>query len=125
MQQLSLKQLLIVGGFERVYDVLQTLDKFPKNIQSAPTLLFLHFGEKEQNYAFDLLQKVRKTNISAEIYPDIAKMKKQMKYANNKAVKYICIIGGNEMESGLLSLKNMETGKQKSLKIEEIIEKLK
>ncbi len=111
-------------GFERVYDVLESLNRFPKNIQSAPTLLFLHFGEKEQEYAFKMLQKVRKTNISAEIYPDITKFKKQMKYANDKAVKYICIIGNNEMESGLLTLKNMETGEQDNLKLEAIIDRL-
>lgn len=112
-------------GFERVYDVLESLNKFPENIQSAPTLLFLHFGEKEQEFGFGLLQKVRKENISSELYPDQAKMKKQMKYANGKGVKYICVIGSNEMESGELTLKNMETGNQESLTIEEIIEKLK
>lgn len=108
-------------GFERIYDVLESLDRFPKKLQSAPTLLFLHFGEEEQKFAFEMLQKVRKTNISAEIYPDIAKMKKQMKYANNKAVKYICIIGSNEIKTEKLSLKNMETGKQDNLTIDEII----
>lgn len=112
-------------GFERVYDVLESLNKFPENIQSAPTLLFLHFGEAEQTFAFDLLQKIRKANISSEIYPDQAKMKKQMKYANGKGVKYICVIGSDEIESGVLTLKNMETGDQESLSIEEIIEKLK
>jgi histidyl-tRNA synthetase len=112
-------------GFERVYDVLESLNKFPENIQSAPTLLFLHFGEKEQEFGFGLLQKVRKENISSELYPDQAKMKKQMKYANGKGVKYICVIGSNEMESGELTLKNMETGNQESLTIEEIINKLK
>tara|TARA_B110000037_G_scaffold223098_1_gene302046 strand:- start:4321 stop:5646 length:1326 start_codon:yes stop_codon:yes gene_type:complete len=112
-------------GFERVYDVLESLNKFPENIQSAPTLLFLHFGEAEQEFAFDLLQKIRKANISSEIYPDQAKMKKQMKYANGKGVKYICVIGSDEIESGALTLKNMETGDQESLSIEEVIEKLK
>lgn len=112
-------------GFERVYDVLESLNKFPENIQAAPTLLFLHFGEAEQEYAFGLLQKVRKANISSELYPDQAKFKKQMKYANGKGVKYICVIGSNEMESGDLTLKNMETGDEDSMSIDQIIEKLK
>lgn len=112
-------------GFERVYDVLESLNRFPENIQSAPTLLFLHFGEQEQEFAFGLLQKVRNENISSEIYPDQAKFKKQMKYANGKSVKYICVIGSNEVESGDLTLKNMETGDEEYMTIEEIIEKLK
>lgn len=121
------KDLTGVGisfGFERIYDVLETLQKYPDNLQVAPTLLFLHFGETEKKYAFEQLQKVRQTHISAEIYPDNAKMKKQMKYANSKGVKYICIIGSNEIESGQLSLKNMQTGEQENLSINAIIEKL-
>jgi len=112
-------------GFERVYDILESLNRFPKNIKSAPKLLFLHFGEAEQEYAFEMLQKVRKTNITAEIYPDNAKFKKQMNYANGKGVEYICVIGSNEMESGKLTLKNMATGEQDSLTIEGIISLLK
>lgn len=121
------KDLTGVGisfGFERIYDVLESLQKYPSNLQTAPTLLFLHFGEAEKKYAFEQLQKVRKTNISAEIYLDNAKMKKQMKYANSKGVEYICIIGSNEMESGKLTLKNMPTGQQENISIEDIIKKL-
>lgn len=121
------KDLTGVGisfGFERIYDVLESLQKYPSNLQTAPTLLFLHFGEAEKKYAFEQLQKVRKTNISAEIYLDNAKMKKQMKYANSKGVEYICIIGSNEMESGKLTLKNMQTGQQENISIEDIIKKL-
>lgn len=112
-------------GFERIYDVLESLKRFPENIQSAPKLLFLHFGEDELTFAFEMLQKVRTQKIQAEIYPDKAKMKKQMKYANGKGVEYICIIGSNEMESGELTLKNMKTGDQENLTIDAIIEKLK
>ncbi|MGB0885092.1 MAG: histidine--tRNA ligase [Chitinophagales bacterium] len=121
------KDLTGVGvsfGFERIYDVLESLNKFPENISAAPTLLFLHFGEEEKAFAFKLLQKVRKAGISSEIYPDKAKIQKQMKYANGKAVLYTCIIGSSEMESGKLSLKHMESGEQTKMSIEEIIEKL-
>lgn len=112
-------------GFERVYDVLNHLNKFPEDIQVAPKLLFLHFGENEMKFAFKLLQKVRAAGISSEMYPDQANIKKQMKYANGKAVTYTCIIGSNEMETGLMSLKHMKSGEQVSLSIEQIIEKLK
>lgn len=112
-------------GFERVFDVLTHLNKFPDNISIAPKLLFLHFGKEEKAFAFNLLQKVRNAGISSEMYPDDANIKKQMKYANGKAVSYSCIIGSNEMETGQLSLKNMKTGEQENMKIEEIIEKLK
>lgn len=122
------KDLTGVGisfGFERIYDVMSQLEKYPENLHSGPMLLFLHFGEAELKYAFGLLQKVRAAGISSEIYPDSAKMKKQMKYADGKAAKYTCIIGSDEMETGSLSLKEMETGHQENLTIEEIIEKLK
>ena len=112
-------------GFERLFDILTQLNHFPENISIAPKLLFLHFGENEMKFAFKLLQKVRAAGISSEMYPDEANMKKQMKYANGKAVQYTCIIGSDEMESGALSLKNMNTGEQESLNLEQIINKLK
>ena len=113
-------------GADRIYDVLNELNLFPPSIASSTKLLFVTFGEAEQNYCLPLLAKARTAGINAEVYLDAqAKMKKQMSYADDKKIPFVVIIGGDEMQSGMLSLKNMSSGEQEKLTIENVIEKLK
>lgn len=111
-------------GLDRIYDVLEGLDKFPASLQTSTKLMFAHFDENSFKYAFQLCEKVRINNISAEVYPDLANLKKQMKYANDKQVEYVCVIGDEEIKTGNLSLKNMQSSEQQKLTIEQIIEAL-
>lgn len=113
-------------GADRIYDVLNELNLFPPSIAASTKLLFVTFGEAEQNYCLPLLARARKAGINAEVYPDaVAKMKKQMSYADDKKIPFVVIVGGDEMRSGMLSLKNMSSGEQEKVAIETIIEKLK
>lgn len=103
-------------GADRIYDVLNQLDLYPKDALQATQVLFVTFGEAEQDYALPLLGQLRKSGISAEVYPEAgAKMKKQMGYANQKQIPYVVIIGGDEMAAGMLSVKNMITGEQQKV----------
>lgn len=113
-------------GADRIYDVLNELNLFPPSIAASTKLLFVTFGEAEQNYCLPLLAQVRKAGINSEVYPDAqAKMKKQMSYADDKKIPFVAIIGGDEMSSGLLSLKNMTTGEQEKITIDALIKKLR
>jgi histidyl-tRNA synthetase len=113
-------------GADRIYDVLEESNKFPSSVTTSTRLLFVSFGEAELNYCLPLLTQARKAGINAEIYPDAgAKMKKQMGYADDKQIPFVVIVGGDEMQSGLLSLKDMKTGIQEKLTIDAIVEKLK
>ncbi len=113
-------------GADRIYDVLNELNLFPESVATSTKLLFVTFGETEQNYCLPLLSRVRKAGINAEVYPDAgAKMKKQMGYADDKKIPFVVIVGSDEMQSGLLSFKDMTSGIQEKLSIENIIEKLK
>ena len=112
-------------GADRIYDVLNQLDLYPKGTENTTRLLFVNFGEKESEYVLPLLSKVREAGICAEIYPDAAKMKKQMAYANSKAVPFVAIAGENEMNEGKVTLKNMSTGEQALLTVEEMIAAVK
>ena len=112
-------------GADRIYDVLTQLDAFPSDTAQTTQLLFINFGPIEENYALQLLAKVREAGINAEIYPEAAKMKKQMAYANSKPVAYVAMAGENEMAGNRISLKNMNTGEQKSVTLEEMIDFLK
>lgn len=109
-------------GAERIYDVLTQLDGFPKNSLETTRVLFVNFGEKEENYCLPVLAKLRKKGINAEIFPDDAKMKKQMNYANKKTIPFVVLAGESEMEAGKFTLKNMETGEQSSVSEQELIE---
>ena len=111
-------------GAERIYDVLEELELFPAEDSAALQVLFVTFDEKSHQYAFRCLNKLRAAGINADLYPDPVKMKKQMKYANNRNVPYVILIGDNEMESGELTFKNMRTGEQDQLSIEKIIARL-
>ena len=99
-------------GADRIYDVLNALDLYPKNAILATSILFVNFGEKETEYCLPLLQELRKNGISAEIFPDSAKLKKQMAYADAKDIPFVAIAGENEMANGKITLKNMLTGEQ-------------
>ena len=112
-------------GADRIYDVLNQLDLYPKESVNGTQLLFINFGEKETAYCLPLINKVRAQGIRAEIYPDATKMKKQMSYANAKHIPFVALAGENEMSEGKLTLKNMETGEQQMFTIDELIEKLK
>lgn len=112
-------------GAERIYDVMEELQLFPANITDALRVLFVAFDDSTHRYAFHCLGKVRAAGISAEIYPEPAKMKKQLKYANERNVPYVVLVGETEMQNNALSLKNMTTGEQESLSLEDLIEKLR
>jgi len=107
-------------GADRIYDVLNELNLFPEAIQSATRVLFVNFGPEEEKYCLKLLAVLRKAGIPSEIYPESAKLKKQMEYANRKKIPFVILTGLNEMESGLLTFKNMQTGEQKSCTADEI-----
>ena len=108
-------------GADRIYDVLNQLDLYPKEAVNATQLLFVNFGEKEAAYCLPVLSQARNAGIRAEIYPDSAKMKKQMSYANDKNIPFVAIVGENEMNEGKLTLKNMTTGEQSLVTPEELL----
>ena len=112
-------------GADRIYDVLNQLDLYPKEAVNATQLLFVNFGEKEAAYCLPVLSAARDAGIRAEIYPDSAKMKKQMSYANDKNIPFVAIVGENEMNEGKLTLKNMTTGEQTLVTPEELLVAIK
>ncbi len=99
-------------GADRIYDVLDALDLYPKNAVAGTQLLFINFGEKETAYCLPLVAKARQAGIRTEIYPDAAKMKKQMSYANAKGIAFVALAGENEINEGKVTLKNMTSGEQ-------------
>lgn len=108
-------------GADRIYDVLNSLDLYPKDAVNATQLLFINFGDKETAYCMPAVAKARVAGIRTEMYPDSAKMKKQMSYANAKHIPFVALAGENEMNEGKFTLKNMETGEQKLVSAEELI----
>jgi histidyl-tRNA synthetase len=108
-------------GADRIYDVLNQLDLYPEETSRSTQLIFVTFGEPELNYALTCLKETRKAGISAEIYPEPGKMKKQMAYANNKNIPFAAIIGEEEMQKRKVMLKNMETGEQNLVSVDEMI----
>ena len=108
-------------GVDRIYDVMEELSLFPDNQSVTTKLLFCHFGKSELEYALPLLQKARLAGINSEVYPDVCKIKKQMEYADKKRIPYACIIGSDEMQTGVLTLKNMISGEQEKLSFEDIL----
>lgn len=109
-------------GADRIYDVLNQLDLFPKEAADGVRLLFAAFDAKGLDYCLPLLRQARRAGIAAELYPEPAKMKKQMAYANAKRIPFVAIVGDNEMEAGKLMLKDMESGEQRLATIGEAIE---
>nr|WP_294727363.1 histidine--tRNA ligase [Prevotella sp.] len=112
-------------GADRIYDVLNALDLYPKEAVNSTQVLFINFGEKETAYCLPIVGKLRQAGIRAEIFPDKAKMKKQMSYANAKNIPFVVLAGENEMAAGQVTLKNMESGEQTLVTTEELIAAVK
>lgn len=108
-------------GADRIYDVLNALDLYPKEIMTNTQLLFINFGEKETAYCLPIVAIMRKNGIRTEMYPDAVKMKKQMGYANANRVPFVAIAGETEINNGMVTLKNMETGEQKLVTVDEML----
>ena len=112
-------------GVDRIFDVLNALDCYPKDAVNGTQLLFINFGEKETAYCLPAVAKAREAGIRTEIFPDSSKMKKQMSYANAKQIPFVVLAGGNEMAEGKFTLKNMLTGNQQLVTTEELIDIVK
>mgnify|MGYP000812369767 CR=1 FL=1 len=110
-------------GADRIFDVLNQLDLYPEGSLKTTQLLFVNFGQKEEIHLLPLIAKVRKAGIRTELYPEPAKMKKQMGYADAKKIPFVAIVGENEMAENKINLKNMLTGEQTLVTIEELIER--
>ncbi|MCE3296485.1 MAG: histidyl-tRNA synthetase [Crocinitomicaceae bacterium] len=112
-------------GADRIYDVLNELDLFPKETEQGLTLMFVNFGEKEEEYCFKAVHELREAGIDCELYPTASKTQKQMKYANDRKVVYAALVGENELEKGIITLKHMESGQQEEITLEALVQKLK
>ncbi|MGY8988047.1 MAG: histidine--tRNA ligase, partial [Flavobacteriales bacterium] len=112
-------------GIDRIYMVMEELNVFPENIDQNTRVMFANFGKEESVYCLDLLKQLRENNISSELYPSTAKMKKQMSYADKKSVEFVIMIGENEMESNTITIKNMKLGTHEESTITEFISKIK
>ena len=112
-------------GVDRIFDVLNAFDCYPSDAVNGTQLLFINFGEKETAYCLPAVAKAREAGIRTEIFPDSTKMKKQMSYANAKQIPFVALAGENEMAEGKFTLKNMLTGEQQLIVIDELIEKVK
>ena len=108
-------------GIDRIFDVLNALEAYPKDAVNGTQLLFINFGEKETAYCLPAVAKAREAGIRTEIFPDAAKMKKQMSYANAKLIPFVALAGENEINEGKYTLKNMSTGEQQLVTAEELI----
>ncbi|HBL35010.1 MAG TPA: histidine--tRNA ligase [Porphyromonadaceae bacterium] len=111
-------------GADRIFDVLNQLDLFPEDYTRGTDILFVNFGEREQAYILPILSELRKNGIRTEIYPDAAKMKKQMTYADNNRIPYVAIVGEDEMAADKIALKDMKSGEQALFTIRQLIDKL-
>ena len=112
-------------GADRIYDVMEGLNLFPEDTTAVTQLLFANFGEKEELYCLKLIQAFREENISCEIYPESTKIKKQMAYADKKNIPYVALVGNNEIQQNIITVKNMITGEQKKYTKTELIKVLK
>ena len=111
-------------GADRIYDVMNQLDLYPKEAMHTTRIMFVNFGEKEAMYSLGIVTELRKAGISAELFPSSEKMKKQMGYANSHGIPYVAIIGENEMNEGRIAVKEMASGEQKSMTVDELKEML-
>ncbi|MEY4877068.1 MAG: hypothetical protein RL708_2217 [Bacteroidota bacterium] len=112
-------------GLDRIYEVMEELKLFPADLQNSTQVLFINFGAEAELFSLSLLQKVRQQNISAELYPSAEKIKKQMEYANKKQIKFVVLIGDEEMKTGKFAVKNMLSGEQKVCDEGEMMEVVK
>ena len=108
-------------GLDRIYMVMEELDLFPDTISQSTKILFMNFGENEALYALKAIKQLREAGVAAEIYPEAAKMKKQMNYANKRQIPYIVMAGAEEIEGSIYTLKNMTTGDQQKLDIKDLL----
>jgi histidyl-tRNA synthetase len=111
-------------GVDRIYDVMEELNLFPEATQISTQVLITNFDNQSETYALPILQQLRTAGIASELYPEQAKLNKQMSYADKKNIPYVLLIGSEEIASGQLKFKNMRTGEQESLQLPEIITKL-
>ncbi len=111
-------------GADRIYDVLNALDLYPADTMATARVMFVNFGEAEASASLGHIMALRRAGISAELYPDSSKMKKQMNYANDRKIPFVAIVGADEVENGTIALKNMVTGEQQTLTVEQVIEQL-
>lgn len=112
-------------GADRIYDVLNTLDLYPKETMNTTQLLFINFGEKEMAYCLPLVKAAREQGISAELFPDAVKMKKQMSYANANNIPFVALAGENEISENKITLKNMLLGEQKLIAVTDLVKYIK
>ncbi len=108
-------------GADRIYDVLNALDLYPKDTEISTQVMFTNFGDAEAAAAMKMLKQIRKAGISAEIYPDASKMKKQMGRADSLSIPFVAIVGESEMAEGKMTLKDMTTGEQQMVTVDEAI----
>ena len=109
-------------GADRIFDVLNTLNLYPQTAMTGTKLLFINFGEKETAYCMPIIAKARACGIATEIYPDTVKMKKQMSYANNNGINFVALAGENEISENKVTLKNMITGEQQLVSVDELVD---
>ncbi|MFT7345055.1 MAG: histidyl-tRNA synthetase [Lentimonas sp.] len=122
--QFGMKDMSGVGisfGADRIYDVLTELNLFPREVEKGLDLMFVNFGEDETDFCLPIVKKLRDNNVACELYPSSVKMQKQMKYANDKNIPFVALVGESEMKNGQILLKNMESGEQVTLTLAELI----
>lgn len=112
-------------GADRIYDVLNQLDLYPEQSLMTTRIMFVNFGEREMRAALEYATRLRSAGISTELYPENAKMKKQMGYADTKGIPFVAIVGEDEINSGMITLKNMASGEQKQVTVNELIDIVK
>jgi histidyl-tRNA synthetase len=112
-------------GLDRIYLVLEELNLFPATITDSTKVLFINFGEAEAMFSLQAVTKLRQAGVKAELYPDNAKMKKQMNYANRRDIPYVVLVGEEEVKAQLFTLKNMESGEQQKLQFDALLDVLK
>jgi histidyl-tRNA synthetase len=111
-------------GLDRIYDVMEGLNRFPAQVNAVPVVMFAYFSEANQSFAFKAVQACREAGLAAEMYADLVKFPKQMKYANDKGIPYVAIIGDQEMEMQAFALKDMQTGEQTTYSLKDLIDHL-
>ena len=109
-------------GADRIYDVLKGLDKFPSEVTSTTRLLFANMGQDELKYLIPVVKSLREAGVSCEIYPEHTKLKKQFDYADRKLIPFLSIVGGDEVEAGVINVKNLATGEQKKFEKDNVRE---
>lgn len=112
-------------GADRIFDVMNQLELYPEEVSVATQVLFVNFGDKEAAHCLKLAAELRSKGIKTEVYPDNAKMKKQMAYADKKQIGYVALLGENEIAKGLITLKDMHSGEQSSITLDEVVERIK